>query len=169
MNSAPRTYTLTFIAGLGLLIPASMGLLPLGVPRVLYPLPTLTVLPAFFLANSHLWKAAVILPTLLFFAWNPRLCWGQAKVPNRSYGLFVVVTALSAVYFVANWKWGLQYQGIRYTHIVCIVNILWAAVLGLAFARSWNRPPSYGFNLFLHWMLFAWLAWYAFPYMGELP
>jgi hypothetical protein len=25
------------------------------------------------------------------------------------------------------------------------------------------------FSLFLHWTLFAWLAWCAFPYMGELP
>jgi hypothetical protein len=22
-------------------------------------------------------------------------------------------------------------------------------------------------NLAFHWVLFAWLAWYAFPYLGE--
>jgi hypothetical protein len=169
VNSDSRTAVLTLMAGFGLLIPASIGLLSSGGPTMLGPFPALTVLPAFLLVDWHLWKASVILPTLLFFAWCPGLFRGQVETPKRSYGLFAVATVLSVVYFVASWKWGLQYQGIRYTHIVCIVNIGWAAFLGLIFARSWNRPPSFRFNLFLHWMLFAWLAWYAFPYLGELP
>jgi hypothetical protein len=169
VNPASKTSALTFLAGLGLLIPASIGLLSSGVPTVLCPLPALTLLPAYLLADWHLWKAAVVLPTLLFFAWHPGLFRGQAKIPKRSYMLFAVATVLSLVYFAASWKWGLHYQGIRYTHVVCIVNITWAAFLGLAFARSWNGPSSFRFNLFLHWMLFAWLAWYAFPTLGELP
>jgi hypothetical protein len=76
---------------------------------------------------------------------------------------------LSVVYFVASWNWGLQYQGPKYAHAVCALNVAWVAFLILAFVRSWETPPAFRFNLFVHWMLFAWLAWYAFPYLGELP
>ena len=97
---------------------------------MLRPLPALTVVPAFFLANSHLWKTVVILPTLLFFAWDPGLFQGQEKIPKRSYALFAVATLLGVAYFVGSWKWGLQYQGIRYTHIVCMVNVRMGRVSG---------------------------------------
>jgi hypothetical protein len=32
-----------------------------------------------------------------------------------------------------------------------------------------KRQPSFGRNLLAHWLLFVWLGWYAFPYLGELP
>jgi hypothetical protein len=41
--------TLTFVAGMALLIPASLGLLLIGVPTILCPLPLLTTIPAFLL------------------------------------------------------------------------------------------------------------------------
>ena len=171
MNSEHRSAVGTLIAGLGLLVPASVGLLASGVPTILCPLPTLTVLPAFLLSNWHLWKIAVILPTLLFFLWNPRLFTGAARIPRRTYLLFALASLLSVVYFIASWKLGLQYQGIRYVYVVAAMNILWVVFLGIGFVRSWRKMSSSSFtvSLFLHWMLFAWLAWYAFPYLGELP
>jgi hypothetical protein len=169
VSPGSKSATVTFVAGLGLLIPAAIGLLVSGVPTILCPFPTLTILPALLLSNWNLWKAAVTVPTLLFFVWHPGLFRGEAKIPGRSYALLAVVTVLSGVYFVASWKLGLKYQGIHHTSVVCIVNIAWAGFLGLAFARSWRGAPSFKFSLFLHWMLFVWLAWYAFPYLGELP
>jgi hypothetical protein len=74
----------TIIAGLGLLIPASMGLLLTGVPTILSPFPALTVLPAFLISDLHLWKAAVVLPTLLFLVWHPGLLrgLGEYQIPK---------------------------------------------------------------------------------------
>ena len=161
--------TITFTAGLGLLIPASIGLLVSGVPTILCPFPMLTILPALLLSGLHLEKAAVAVPMLLFFVWCPGLFRGQAKIPARSYGLFIVATISTIVYFVVSWKWGLQYQGSRFTHVVGMANIVCLAILGFAFSRSWRRASSFGYSLFVHWILFAWLAWCAFPYLGELP
>lgn len=169
MNPASKTTVLTFVAGLGLSIPASIGLLVSGVPTILCPFPMLTILPAFLLSDLDLAKAAVAVPTLLFFAWCPGLFRGQARIPTRSYALFIVAAILSVIYFVESWKWGLEYQGPLFTHVVCIVNIVCLAILGFAFARSWGRASSFGYSLFVHWILFAWLAWCAFPYLGELP
>ncbi len=159
----------TVIAGLLLLIPAAAGLLISGVPRAYCPLPTLTIVPAFLLSSEHAEYAAIALPSLLFFAWNPGLMRGRVKVPRRSYGLLALLTALSVFYFVSGWKLGVEYEGIEYTLAVCFINIVWIALLGLAFFRARETACSFERNLVLHWTLFAWLAWYAFPYLGELP
>ena len=159
----------TVLAGSGLLIPASVGLLSAGAPTLLCPLPALTVIPAFLLYSAHLFRTAVLIPTLLFFAWNPGLFRGDVKVPKRSYVLLAVATVLSVIWFVGGWKYGLQYQGPRYTYAICLVNLVWLALLGATFGRSWKGQSSFKLNLALHWILFAWFAWYAFPYLGELP
>jgi len=159
----------TITAGLGLLIPASLGLLVTNVPTILCPFPLITILSAFLLHAQGGMKAAVAVPMLLFFGWHPGLFRGDAQIPKRSYVLLIVLILLSIVDFVAGWNWGLQYQGAHYTHVVCAVNVAWAAFLLLAFARTRKRSSSFAYSLFLHWMLFAWLAWYAFPYLGELP
>jgi hypothetical protein len=156
---------LTLVAGCLLLIPAIAGLLLTGVPTRFCPFPALTVLPAMFLME----RLAVIVPTFLFFLWQPSLFKGNSKIPRRTYALLSIAVVLSIFWFVTGWKWGLQYQGIQHVRFVFLANIAWVAFLGLVFANSRKRVPSFKNNLFLHWILFVWLAWYAFPYLGELP
>jgi hypothetical protein len=67
LNSVSKNAAVTLVAGLGLIIPAAMGLLVSDVATVVSPFPALTVLPAFRLSDLHLWNLAVILPMLLFF------------------------------------------------------------------------------------------------------
>lgn len=165
----------TLVCGIGLIVPASigLGLFGSGAPTLISPLPALTIVPAFLFSglfrDASLFKIVAVLPTLLFFAWNPNLLRGEAKIPKRSYVLFSTAIVLSAVYFIASWKWGIQYQGIRYVQTICAINLVWTGFVAFAFALSLKRSSSFGLNLFLHWILFAWLAWYAFPYLGELP
>jgi hypothetical protein len=150
------------------MIPASIGLFLSGVPTIFSPLPALTVLPAFILAQWHLGYAAVLLPTLLFLMWNPQLFRGEGKIPKRTYVLFTLFVALSAVDFALSWKLGLQYQGPQYTAIVFSINVAWIGFLSLALHRCFNASSSFRTSLFVHWMLFAWLCWYAFPWLGEM-
>jgi hypothetical protein len=160
---------LTRIIGFTLFFPAVIGLGFGGVPSVLGPFPALTVLPAFHLSARPLSLAVLFVPVLLFFAWNPGLFRGDAKIPKRSYVLLALATVLSIFWFVSGWSYGLKYRGPEFTYVVCIVNIAWIAFLWVMFARAWRVGSSFKTNLFLHWRLFAWLAWYAFPYLGELP
>ena len=147
------------------MIPASLGLLTARVPTILSPFPAMTVLPAFFLSPV----GAVAVPPLLFFAWNPGLLRGEGKIPKRSFVLLVATAIFSFIWFVVDWKNGLHYQGEGYVYTVLAVNVAWITLLGIAFARYWKRDSSFSVSLVLHWVLFAWLAWYAFPYLGELP
>jgi hypothetical protein len=161
----------TSIVGLSLLIPAAMGLglFLRSAPTVVSPLPALTVIPALFLSEWHSFgNVAIVLPVLFFFFWNRQLFRGQGKVPRRSYVLLAILAVLTAIDLVVSWKDGLQYEGPQFTVVVCSVNIAWLAFLGLAFARTRKATTSFATSLFLHWMLFAWLGWYAFPWLGEL-
>jgi len=164
---------LTIVVGLVLIPLAWVGCFSNEVPWLICPMPIVTVIPAFMLASpplsSHLpYWLAVLVPTLLFFAWNPGLFRGNSRVPTRSWVILVVLSGLTGFYFVRSWRDGTQYQGGEYTIAILIVNILCIVFLWAILYRSW-RLASFGANLLFHAALFAWLAWCAFPYLGELP
>ena len=154
--------TLTLMAGICLAIPAMIGI-SAGEPRPLSPMPMLVMVPAFVVRVG-----AVLVPIALFFAWNPSLFRGRDTIPKRTYWLLGITILLNVAWFVSGWKWGVQFEGIRYVKIVGIVNAAWSVLLVALFVAFRNHG-SFKKNLFLHWMLFVWLAWYAFPYLGELP
>ncbi len=157
------------VLGTFLVLLAGIGLLSAGVPTIYCPLPLLTVFPAFALWWLHLQVIGILVPALIFFLWNPTLIARQeAKVPKRTIGLIVVLSILTIVYFATGWKDGLHYQGAHQTIAVCGINALWLAALWWAVVHAWRRP-SFRANLLSHWLLFASLGWYAFPYLGELP
>jgi len=158
----------TAAAGAALALPAYCGLMLDGVPTLRCPLPTLTVIPALFLSTGRLTWLAVLVPVGLFFLWNPGLFHGKADIPRRSWILLSVLTVLTAVYFAGSWGYGLQYQGKRFTYGICALNAGWLVLLWTIFMWRGNKK-SFTNNLILHWLLFAWLGWYAFPYLGELP
>jgi len=160
---------LVIAAGLCLLIPAWIGIFSSGVPTLYAPLPTLTILPAFELSRWRLQSLAVLVPSIFFFLWSPGLLLNQRpNVPKRTIALLGLLTILAVVHFVFGWKYGMQYQGTRYTFGVGIINVMWLVFLWWAVIHWW-RQPSFKGHLLSPWFLFAWLAWYAFPYLGELP
>src|SRR5579864_5294912 len=122
----------TVAVGLGLMLPSWIGCFSHGVPTLICPMPTITIIPAFFLASppSHLpYRLAILVPAVLFFACNPGLFRGMMRVPKRSWVLLITLTVLSVVYFVGSWRYGNQYQGREYTVAICAVNLVWIGIL----------------------------------------
>ena len=161
----------TIAVAFGLVLLAWIGCFSNGAPTLICPMPVVTILPALFLASppSHLpYWLVVLVPALLFFAWNPGLFRGEYQMPRRSWVLLTILSALSVVYFMGSWRYGNQYQGREYTVAICAVNVVWLIILWAILYRS-SRLPSFTANLLFHAVLFSWLAWYAFPYLGELP
>jgi hypothetical protein len=159
---------LVVVVGFSLLLPAWIGLSS-GVPTLYAPLPALTILPGLMLSQWRLEHLAILIPTILFFLWNPWLMLNQrSNVPKRTVLLLAILTILAILDFVSEWNYGIQYRGAHYTLIICILNSAWLALVWWAGIRG-LRKPSFQGNLLFHWLLFAWLAWYAFPYLGELP
>jgi hypothetical protein len=158
----------TWAAGFSLIIPAFIGLPPAGGPTLLRPLPALTVLPALILSYMHCGELAIGLPSLLFLAWNPQLLRGETTPPKRSYILLGLLVVLSVIFFWSSWQWGIQYQGRRFTIGMILINFGWIVGLGAGFWFCRKLSASYLGSLILHWLLFAWVAWYAFPWLGEM-
>ena len=158
----------TCAAAASLIVPACFGLLLSGAPTLLSPFPGLTVSIGFLFGNEGGTWIALLLPAVLFMVWNPALFRGETAVPKRSLVLLTILTALSDLYFVESWRLGLRYQGAAFTYGVCLLNVLALLLLWLVFIWG-TRQPKFSHNLLAHWLLFVWLAWCAFPYLGELP
>ena len=156
----------TATSGLMLAVPASVGLLLSASPTVLDPYPAVTVLPALLVSSRIL---GILVPSLLFFLWSTRLFRGATILPKASYILLLTIALLNAIWFCVGWKEGLHYQGAAYVYKVCCINAVWFAGLAVMFFGYAKVKTSFSVNLALNWLLFAWLAWYAFPYLGELP
>src|SRR5215472_7403412 len=156
----PRRWPLA--AGMALVGPAFSGLYGVG-SRLLSPFPLLTTIPAFFV-----WPLAPLIPTALFFLWCPKLFRGQERVPNRSLILPGILTALTGIYFIDSWNIGMKYPGAALTYGFVAANTIWIILLWFVFIWARNKS-SFHTNLLAHFLLFMWLGWQAFPYIGELP
>jgi hypothetical protein len=162
----------TLVAGSSLAIPVWVG--PQLLSKVVFFIPdtAFTGIAWFWISfrtapyGAASLALAQFVPVLFFFAWNPRLFSGAARVPKRSYVLFAVATVLTVLYFRSGLSDGIGYQGPKYTYAYLAANVASIALLALIFGRNWNREPSFRTNLLLHWSLFAWLAWFAFPFVG---
>jgi len=142
-----------------------------GVPTVWSPLNVLGFVPAIW-ASLLFGRLAILAPVPMFVAafgwWCPSVWTGDAVVPKRSRIAAPAAMALSATSLVFGRSYGLRYQGAAYVNAVTVASILWwVLVLGVGVAAI--AHPSVRRNLWFHVALFAWLAWYSVPYMGELP
>lgn len=169
MGFSRRSTIITLLAALGLAVTAYVGLFVSGAPTIFSPFPALTVIPALLLFRPPLDYVVVVIPGILFLLWNPQLMRQEGRIPRRTYILFALLAVFSILYFAASWKWGLQYQGPQFTAVICSINVAWIGFLTIAFRRLLRNNPAFGTSLFIQWMLFAWLSWCAFPWLGELP
>jgi len=132
-----------------------------GVPRIWAPMPIHV-----FLLWWLIGPAVVLMPALLLLAW----CWPISSsanvVPRRSIVLLATLALLSVVYFIASWHFGVLYQGATHTTGVACINLLVLMALALLAFQIARRPNRAGPFIF-HTLLFAWLGWCAFPYLGE--
>lgn len=149
-----------------------LTLLP-GTPKIYAPLNVAVLEPAFLLddfvndTDVAVYAACAVVP-LFFCIWCRTVLRGRTILPTRSIVLLVISLLMSAAWLGLGYGYGIEYQGAAYVVGVTVVSaVLWAALVGLAVLAA--RRPSVRYNLGFHAALFAWLAWYAFPYLGELP
>jgi uncharacterized membrane protein YtjA (UPF0391 family) len=149
-----------------------------GVPRIASPLPFVTTLPmsVFWAAVREApelrWVLEFVVPALigpaLLFAWHPKLLKRAENVPRRSLIGLPMLSALTIMWFLSGWQYGLKYQTRAYVISVALFNaaalmVAWGL---LAFAR---KRRSFKTTLLMHSFVVAWLVWIAFPWLGELP
>jgi hypothetical protein len=143
-----------------------------GVPHLYSPFSFIIIIPALYLSSypgtqSLASLIAALVGPVLFAAWSFPIMKGQMRIPKRSKILAIVLVVLSIVFLISGWSYGNQYQGAFHTIAIYIFNL--AFWVGLFFTERKNtRFPSFISNLVFHTLLFFWLAWVAFPWLGEL-
>ena len=137
-----------------------------NVPAYYSPFPLLVILPVFFDCPVSLVSAgagcAFALTQLAHFRAAPK------KSLNVGFTIALVLTTLlTTVSIVAGWSYGIEYQGLRYCVVVTIANALFTfANWGLWWvAQTAGRSRA---QVVFAFTLFAWMFWYALPYMGEI-
>jgi hypothetical protein len=159
------------LAAIGIVAVAALLGVVAEVPTVWSPLNVLGFIPAIW-ASVLFDGAAIFAPVPVFAAafacWCPRVWTGQAAIPRRSQVAAGLAIILSLTNVVLGRSYGLRYQGSSYVNTVTVVRVLCCAAIGL-FVVLASKQPSVHRNLWFHVIFFSWLAWYAIPYMGELP
>jgi hypothetical protein len=156
------TFTTVGCAGI-ILQTSDLALSAKGQPTILSPLPLFTVIWDFIIGPG-----AAFLPPLAFCLWSIHLFKGKAKVPMRTLIALGVLIVLDIIDLYYSWPYGLKYQGKSFT--VTMNGINGAFILLLLVITVWAvRRASFIGNLLVHFILFLWLGWYAFLYLGELP
>jgi hypothetical protein len=142
-----------------------------GTPKMYAPFNLLVFVPV-GLTEGVLGRASklvgIAVVPFLFCVWCLPVLGGCQEVPVRSIILLVCAGALSALLLICGFGSGLTYHDVGYVVGVTIMSIICWTIVGVSALVAW-RCPSAGRNLAFHVALFAWLAWYAFPYLGEVP
>ena len=101
-----------------------------------------------------------VIPTVAFWLWSIHLFRGERYFPIRSFVL-MAVAGLAALLWQIQGAWNGYFS------------VGWAVISGSLFVCAvlfgvlCKRTPTFTFNALAHWLLFAWLASYAFPWLGE--
>jgi len=119
-------------------------------------------------AAKAAWRGLATLPVgAAFLVWSYPLFRGRDRAPFRSVALALASVVLSVAYFVYAWADGMTYQGRAHTIAMAAYNLVSIGVVFWLFRRN-RASPSAGSNLAFHTTLFLWLAYCAFPWLGEL-
>lgn len=151
-----------------------------GFPKFWAPFSLATVIPAFLIGSTpinsgNLPFRYVILSiiaacpvTLFFWLWVRPISEQAKNIPFRSSILFFAVLLLSISYFSVNWNYWVRYQALLHALLMLLFNAVFAAMAFVLWLQ--NRFSSQASHVMtFHGVLFLWLAWCAFPYLGELP
>jgi hypothetical protein len=169
---------LSVLAGAGVVIVAGAISIRRGEPTHLSPCAFAVTIPALWIAELFTGKLLAFRRFVLFLsgvplaliyvAWSSHLLAAARDIPRRSWALLIAIAVLSVWCAIVSWPSGVHYYGLGLTRYMAAVAAL--ALAGLAMVGLWTRwTPSFFGNFAFHTLLFAWLAWGAFPLLGELP
>jgi hypothetical protein len=140
-------------------------------PKIYAPFPLLVVLVLIhteaILGHGSIIAAAAFIP-IVFWLWCLPILKDRTTIPRRSYVLLVGAVILSLIWLADGFSYALGYHGAEYTVSTTVINLCCCVALSVL-AFYVRRRPSLVHNLTFHAALFAWLAWCAFPWLGELP
>jgi hypothetical protein len=159
----------------GALVLFLIGLAGVGLVSVVWaPYSFVTVLPALFFGSvfgegTLFLGAAVgslVVPAL--YAWSARYILKKRKpLPKISIVSFVTLALLSFTYAIYGWEETIRYTFVTRAVALVIQSVVPPIVIAVV-ALVLRKRLTPEMSIKLHWAAFAWIAWSAFPWYGEL-
>lgn len=107
-----------------------------------------------------------VVVALVFIAWNLQLLRGIVSIPTRSLVLLSILGLLCGGYLLSRAEFMVERNALGYYSAIVAINC--AVVVFLVFIAYRGRTrPRLSTSMVFHWLLFAWPATYAFPWMFE--
>ena len=166
--------TVIFVIGTFLLWTVAYATMIAHYPKIYSPYSFPVVIPTLLLSTifrNESMVYAIALGTLtipvLFTAWSYPLLLGKKQIPKRTIIVALVLVCLSAIFLFFSWSYGIQYQGYIHTLSIDFFNFCFWIILYFLY-RANVKQISFSTNFMFHWMLFAWIGWCGFPWLGEL-
>jgi len=163
---------LKVILGLFLVLVVSSLTMSAGYPKIYSPYSLTVVIP--LLALNTLGLSGILLvfcaslpKALLFFASTVPTMRGNAKVGRILAGLSAILMLLSIGFLFIFYDYGVQYQGKQHTLLMYLFNATLIGATITVFLVNFSRP-TVNSSLLYSCLLFCWLGWCAFPWLGEL-
>jgi hypothetical protein len=143
----------------------ALGVFGGGVTSLKSPWPLPLTLFAFFGAPRLL--LALLFGGLFYFVCR-RAISDKPRLSKGATVAFAVTTIASVGYFIASWRYGMEYQGRSFLYACVCVNVAAILVLLLILIFHYRKTAPLS-ALAFYFVLFAWIGTYAFPYLGEGP
>ena len=141
-------------------------------PKIYSPYSFSVVIPALFISELGLSRVPMYIlaaiPTVtLYLIWSFFFINKSLKISKPTIAISLILIILSLVFNVHGYEYGIKYQGLLHTFVMYSYNISFLVALMLIFKSNKTNPTlnnCLGFNV----ILFSWLGWSAFPWLGEL-
>lgn len=168
MSTTPgnREMSLVLLGALGIFLIGIAAIAPIP----FNPFSLVIALPALIAGETYFGLGAAVasfIISLAFVQCARRVQRLQRPVPRSSRIAFAIVLVLSIAYAVVGWQTTAQYQGLARANMLVVQAILPPLAL-LIVARVMRDNVTFLRSIVLHWIGFAWLAWSAFPWYGEM-
>lgn len=168
-----KTQRILFIFGAILLCYISYLTLNSGGPTLYLPTSLAVFVPAiiieaFFSSNFFMIFLGTITIPITFMVFSYHLCIGELLIPNRSKIGSIILILLSSFYLVGSWEFGTHLYGKSFILTIYFFNLTIWGILLILYKLNLKKQTYYS-NYLFHWLMFAWLEWSAFPYLGEGP
>lgn len=161
------------IIALGAVPVAAFGMMTMvsANPKIYSPYSFTVFIPAVFISNFDLpdvlfFLACVFPITVGYLLWAFAFVRPTFKISTISRVLASLIILLSLTFNASAYSYGLKYQGELHTRAVLVINAVFVFVLIAILWKNSKEPTLYnsaGFSV----VLFTWLSWIAFPYLGE--
>ncbi len=159
---------------LGSIIVITFGLLTViaNYPKIYSPYSFTVVIPIIFLEkyqlNQYLWLLLGAMPVvILYLFWSLIFIKDTWKISKPSILLAIIMIISSIVFHAVSFEYGIQYQGILHTLVMCLYTLSTIGILTIIVKKNIYQP-TIKTCLSFHIILFSWLGWTALPWLGEM-